>query len=353
MTIFAEGKKGKRRRRHQGRASTVHQPSPPPGNSTPFALFTPCFNIIMSSENDEEDIASSSEQGSNYSDADEDDEDDDDSYSDESDSSSRTLLFLCEEGQLDRALERVKSWDDQYPPGSTASADTMDKAESAADRSSIRRQILQKSHGGNYCLHEILAGGTSGRSAPDLVQRLVRRCMEDYPVESQRIFRAQPKGSHCRTLLHWCAWCKTSPAILRPIMMAYPEAMCLRDDKSHGRRTPLDIAERYWKDDPITGLLRSSLETYLPFRLRFCLHSCIYRHFVTDRRTPFDRADRKETGLTPRAWFVASIIGFALQREMKSLANNIISFVGRGAKIDGMRSAPKRKRKERQYLEQS
>ena len=108
-------------------------------------------------------------------------------------------------------------------------------------------------------------------------------------------------------------------------MMAYPEAMCLRDDKSHGRRTPLDIAERYWKDDAITGLLRSSLETYLPFRLRFFLHSCIYRHFVTDRRTPFDRADRKETGLTPRAWFVASIIGFALQREMKSLAKGFDS----------------------------
>ena len=300
----------------------------------------------MSSENDEKDIASSSEQGSNYTYSDADEDDDDDSYSDESDSSSRTLLFLCEEGQLDRALERVRSWDGQYPPGSAAGADSTDKAESAADRSSIRRQMLQKSHGGNYCLHEILAGGTSGRSAPDLVQRLVRRCREDYPVESQRVFRAQPKGSHCRTLLHWCAWCKTSPAILTPIMMAYPEAMCLRDDKSHGRRTPLDIAERYWKDDAITGLLRSSLETYLPFRLRFCLHSCIYRHFVTDRRTPFDRADRKETGLTPRAWFVASIIGFALQREMKSLANNIISFVGRGAKIDGMRSAPKRKRKE-------
>jgi len=300
----------------------------------------------MSSDNDEEqDIASSSE-GSNYSsDANAGEDEDDDSYSsssDESDSASRTLLFLCEEGQLDRALDRVRGWDEQYPPGS-AGADNMSKAESAADRSSIRRQILQKSHGGNYCLHEVLAGGTSGRSAPDLVQRLVRRCREDYPLESQRIFRAQPKGSYCRTLLHWCSWGKTSPAILRSIMMTYPEAMCLRDDKSHGRRTPLDIAERYWKDDAITNLLRSSLETYLPFRLRLCVHLCIHRHFVTDRRTPFDKAGRKETGLTPRAWFVASIIGYALQREMKSLGNHIISFVGTGAKIDGTRSAPKRK----------
>lgn len=105
----------------------------------------------------------------------------------------------------------------------------------------------------------------------------------------------------------------------------------------------MDIAERYWKDDAITALLRSSLETYLPFRLRLCVHLCIHRHFVTDRRTPFDKADRKETGLTPRAWFVASIIGYALQREMKSLAKHIISFVGKKARIDGMRSEPKRK----------
>jgi hypothetical protein len=40
---------------------------------------------------------------------------------------------------------------------------------------------------------------------------------------------------------------------------------------------------------------------------------------------------------------VASIIGYALQREMKSLARHIISFVGKKAKVDGMRSAPKRK----------
>ena len=305
----------------------------------------------MPSENEDGDASSSSsEAASNYSsDANsvEDEDEDDDSYSssDESDSASRTLLFLCEEGQLDKALERVRDWDERYPPGTAtriSNASGMSKEE-GADRSSIRRQLLQKSHGGNYCLHEILAGGTSGRSAPDLVQRLVRRCREDHPVESQRIFRAQPTASYCRTLLHWCAWGKTSPSILRPIMMAYPEAMCLRDDKSHGRRTPLDIAERYWKDDAITALLRSSLETYLPFRLRLCVHLCIHRHFVTDRRTPFDKADRKETGLTPRAWFVASIIGYALQREMKSLAKHIISFVGKKARIDGMRSAPKRK----------
>ena len=305
----------------------------------------------MSSENEEhnDDMASSSSEASNYSSEGNDDEDGDDSYSssEESDSAGRTLLFLCEEGQLDKALERVRGWDEKYPPGTgtsttDGSAGRVNKEEST-DRSSIRRQLLQKSHGGNYCLHEILAGGTSGRSAPDLVQRLVRRCREDYPLESQRIFRAQPSASYCRTLLHWCAWGRTSPAILRPIMVAYPEALCLRDDKSHGRRTPFDIAERYWKDDPITALLRSSLETYLPFRLRLSVHLCIHRHFVTDRRTPFNKTDRKETGLTPRAWFVASIIGYALQREMKSLARHIISFVGQKAKIDGMRSTPKRK----------
>ena len=35
--------------------------------------------------------------------------------SEEDDGSGRTLLFLCEEGQLDTALQRVREWDERCP----------------------------------------------------------------------------------------------------------------------------------------------------------------------------------------------------------------------------------------------
>lgn len=279
---------------------------------------------------------------SNYSDNNNnsDEDADDESYlssgssSDDSDGTGRTLLFLCEEGILDKALMRVREWDDKYPPGTQPNGGKTSKVESDA-RSLIRRDMLQKNpHNGNYALHEILAGGTSGNSAPELVRRLVYRCCADYPLESKRIFQARPRGSHGRTLLHWCAWGRAQPSILRQVLLAYPEAMCLRDDKAHDRRTPLEISQRYWPNDPMTTSLREMLSTYLPYRLRLSVRLCVYRHFVTDAQTPFDKAHRKETGLTPRAWFVASVIGYALQREMKSLAMHIISFIGNKAKID-------------------
>ena len=229
---------------------------------------------------------------------------------------------------------RVRKWDEQYPPGAQPSGRIMSRDESDS-RSMIRRDILQKNqHNGNYALHEILAGGTSGRSAPELVRRLVHRCCADYPVESKRIFQARPRGSNGRTLLHWCAWGRAQPSIVRQVLLAYPEAMCLRDNRSHGQRTPLEISLRYWPEDAMTTTLKEMLDTYVPYRLRLSVHLCIYRHFITDARTPFDKADRKAARLTPRAWFVASVIGYALQREMKNLAMHIISFIGNKAKID-------------------
>ena len=331
----------------------------------------------MSRYDEEDDIES------NYSNDDDNVDDDDNDYDDESnyeseedDGSSRTLLFLCEEGQLDKALIRVREWDEQFPhrgtttakPKSTriseGDADELSTDSTAAARYNaaaavamstiIKRELFRKnSSTGNYCLHEILAGGTSGKSAPELVERLVRRYRTDYhPVESQTIFRARPTvGSHGRTVLHWCAWCKTTPKILKLVLHADPESMCLRDNKSHGYRTPLDIAQRYWPEDGITRILKSSIDTYLPYRLRLCVHVCIHRYFLSSTEdnctskttrtgtrksllTPFDKADRRSAGLTPRAWFVASVIGYAMQREMKDLAMRVLSFVGYGAKID-------------------
>lgn len=291
------------------------------------------------------------------------DSDDDSSYEseEEDDRSSRTLLFLCEEGQLDIALQRVQTWDRDFPANATIPSNEL---------ANIQQELFRKDpNTGNYCLHEILAGGTSGRSAPELVERLVQRytTMAFTNQKNYRtVFLAQPRGSHRRTILHWCAWCKTTPHILRLVLNACPEAMCLRDDKAHFRRTPLEIAQRYWKDDEITRMLKAALKIFLPYRIQFCVHLCVQRLFVTpdnsmDSRNdttttdppraallkPFDKKDRRTAGLSPRSWFVASVLGYAIQREMKGVAQNIISFVGRGAKLEP-KQKKKRKRKAKQ-----
>lgn len=325
---------------------------------------------------------------------------DDESYeSEEDDGSSRTLLFLCEEGQLDKALKRVKLWEEQCPIALVEPiSNTLSTFQISADREAtstesckekqeeiIQRELFRKSpYSGNFCLHEILAGGTSGTSAPELVERLVRRYQNN--DRSQTVFLAQPRGSNGRTILHWCAWCKTTPEILRIVLEVCPEALCLRDHKTHGSRTPLEIAKRYWPEDPITKILQQSTCSYLRHRLRSCLRLCVRRYFESSSKTnenvtnkesgnvntrgktkarargnefsglsqsttkclmPFDRADRRVAGLTPRSWFVSSVLGYALQREMKDLETRILSFVGHGARIDSRKT---RKRKNQNCL---
>jgi hypothetical protein len=127
-----------------------------------------------------------------------------DDSSDDDDASNRTLLFLCEEGQLDKALIRVREWDKRYPPqGISTRTEYSDdntkkkKKVSAADdcnddktRSKIliKQELFRKNiHTGNYCLHEILAGGICDKSALELVERLLKRYRIDYPNESRSI----------------------------------------------------------------------------------------------------------------------------------------------------------------------
>jgi hypothetical protein len=149
--------------------------------------------------------------------------------------------------------------------------------------------------------------------------------------------------------------------------------MLLKDNVSHGSRAPYEIAKRYWSDDPITMILKSSLDSYLPYRIQFNVHLCINRIFklssslsssssssssssdtTNDTRkkqilmTPFIEVDRKIAGLTPRTWFVASVIGYTMSREMNNLALHIISYMGHGAKktmIGNKRSKSTKKRR--------
>jgi hypothetical protein len=178
-------------------------------------------------------VSNNEDEPSDYVENDDDDQYDydDKSYeSEEDDGSGRALLFLCEEGHLDTTLKRVREWDKRLPlPESTATTTTMKvcatplssisaAAAAAGFVATVQRELFRKNpNTGNYCLHEILAGGTAGKSAPELVQRLVQRYRSQGTtpfaiVKYQAVFKAQPSvGSNGRTILHWCAWSKTSP----------------------------------------------------------------------------------------------------------------------------------------------
>jgi hypothetical protein len=291
---------------------------------------------VASSDDDEEYVSD----GAETSDSEWDDSDGEDERL-----GGRTLLWLCQEGQMDRALEKVVGWDREHPVRVAAwSTDNTSSSHDAGGGGNRipHQELFQKNTDGNYALHEVLMGGTADPSALALVRRLVARYRSDYPVESRIVFQTRPQ-SHGRTVLHWCAWGNnTSDVVLwKQIMLTYPESLCLRDDKAHGTRTPLEIAKHYWPNSVATPLLERWTQNYLPYRLQRTVHLGAHRHFVTSALTPFDKNDRKRAGLAPRPWFVASVIGYSLQREMLGLALRILSFVGKGAKV----SAGKKKKK--------
>jgi hypothetical protein len=285
----------------------------------------------MSSSNDDWEDDNGDADDSEYSSSDGDDDDDDEG---------RSLLWLCQEGETARALIRVRRWDSEYPLGVFRAK----KDEKAA--SAVRRDMFRRGTGGNSVLHEILMGGVTNPegSSADLVRRLVRRMRHDFSDEAGAIFEARPRP-HGRTLLHWCAWGNAHISITREVLLAHPESLCLRDrdTRHHSARTPLELAKRYWPEKRITSVLQRITETYLPYRVQFTIHLSVYRHYVTDNRAPFDKMDRKRAGMSPRPWFVASVLGYCIQREMKPLLLHILSFVGKGAKVYCAQNTKRRK----------
>jgi len=298
--------------------------------------------------------------------------DDDDEYDDPR----RTLLFLCEEGLIDKALQRVRKWDELYPPRSISSLETNADGvdHDTTTRLCIQKQLFQKNpRTGNYCLHEIVAGGICGeRSAPELVRRLLARYGhngdDDRTTARNTIFAAQPPDSKGRTVLHWCAWSKVPTDILHQVIVMNPDCLLLHDHRTHGARTPYDIAKRYWgTQDTNTLLLQSLRKSYLPYRIQYHVHLCINRIFnvasssaststatATSTPTatptsaskltsiaaaaaaaivavPFNPQDRKRMKLKPKIWFVASVIAYTKQRSMETLASHIVSYMGYGS----------------------
>lgn len=284
---------------------------------------------------------SSEEEVNDDNDEDYDEEwEDDESDEEDDDSHNRSLLWLCEEGQLRRALERFQTF--------------LSSSMEDDDDPILLRELFQSNRDGNSALHEILMGGTQDSSAKELSKLMVDKYHslvfhpgeDDYVSKTIQLFRATP-SSHRRTILHWAAWGKAAPELILKIVQIYPEALCQRDKPDKGNRTPFELADRYWPYDSIAISLAKSQATYLPIRIRTCVHLCTIRWFVSRQLTPFDKAGRKESGLPPRSWFVASALGFALQREMKGLATHILEFVGHGAKFQRKKSKKQKTTKKR------
>mmetsp|Transcript_5609 Transcript_5609/g.8517 ORF Transcript_5609/g.8517 Transcript_5609/m.8517 type:complete len:85 (+) Transcript_5609:152-406(+) len=65
---------------------------------------------------------------------------------------------------------------------------------------------------------------------------------------------------------------------------------------------------------------------------------------------PFDNEDRlkfsssssssQQQRMRPRSWFILSVLGYFMQREMKPLVLHILSFVGGDAKVCRRRRRP-------------
>jgi hypothetical protein len=258
--------------------------------------------------------------------SDEDDDDDDEEIL----MSRRSLLFLCQEGQIRIARQRLQS---------LKHANKMDR---------LKKEIFQVGRDKNYSLHEILMGGTSDTNAFAMTEEILDMG-KSWKGPFLTMMNAQPP-SHHRTSLHWAAWGNATLPILRALVMANPEALVLRDGTSQGRRTPLEVFRRYFGSDvadrPFARekleFLDSATKKWTRYRLRLAIYKSAVLYFRKQGLTPFDQKDRKANKIKPRPWFCLSTLGDLLQREMQLLVLQILEFVGRDAKVQS--TVKKRKR---------
>ena len=249
----------------------------------------------------------------------------------------RTLLWLCQEGQIQYARRRF------------------DSLLEAKKTDQLKREVFQAARDKNYPLHELLMGGTSDRNAYQLALQILDFC-KGHPNEFRTMLITQPP-SHKRTPLAWATWGNAKMEVLQPLALGNPEALVLKDTAG---RTPAEILRYYFcsnrnnnnnnsnnqppaiNSNPQLTLLERLTKSWTQHRLRLAVHQCAVRYFVTDSLTPFDKAHRKDTKMSPKAWFVLSILGTLIQREMKPLLHRILQYTGGSAKIHSGKSKKKR-----------
>ena len=423
---------------------------------------------------DDDDSSSSSEEW--WEDSDDDNEDHDD---DAVVLGPRSLLWLCQEGQMDTARKRfellkgLSEKERQKQRQLQSQTNKMvqkiksdyDNSKSSLYQQQLHREIFQQAPSGdkNYPIHEILMGGLDDRNAQQLVVEILDYCcscscsqnLTTLPQSKNndsattlwpsqlvcRFYRqmliSQPP-SHKRTPLHWAVWSKTSIHIIRKLILGNPEALVLKDSVG---RTPLDIYRHYYihdggrcqrverqsanqhhihqrieaslqeatssKDietkneniDPYLDLLEKTTKSWTQHRVRVAIHLCTLRYFSLPSTklettscssspskwppppcmstksveiettttsdgslkrsyynkimlTPFDKKDRKQAQITPRNWFVLSVLGTCVQMEMKPLLNRILEYAGGNAAVRTTSSKRKTIRKKNNKTDQ-
>lgn len=282
-------------------------------------------------------------------------EEDGDEYSlssdDEDDSSvgvcsNRSLLWLCQEGLTEQANRKYDILLEQQ------------------QELVLEREVFQKSRNTTTALTEILMGGTSDRNAYQLATKLLQymtaRNNHDVCRDKVRhILSLQPRSAHRRTALHWACWGNANlDDVIKPLVQCCPQALLLRDARSSGHRTPVELFQYYFcggrrthdvvqppDDGGINNAthhhrqekleyLHNETTRWLQHCLRNTVYQCALRYFSYDNDknrsglTPFDQKHRKQTKIRPKQWFVLSVLGSLIQREMKPLAWHILGFVG-------------------------
>lgn len=246
--------------------------------------------------------------------------------------SRKSLLFLCQEGQIKIARKRLLS------------------LKNAGNMNQIQKEIFQVGRDKNYPLHEILMGGTSDTNALAMTEEILE-IGKSWKGPFLTMMNSQPP-SHSRTPLHWAAWGNATLPILRSIVTANPEALVLRDGVSQGSRTPLAIFLRYYfsaearPSPPIfekNEYLERVTKEWKRHRLRLAIYKAAIWFFREQDLVPFNQKDRKENKIKPGPWFALSVIGDLRQREMQPLVWQILEFIGKGANAQSD-SRKKRKR---------
>lgn len=344
----------------------------------------------------------------------EEDEDDGDESDEETSfrlSGGKSILWLCQEGQIPLARKRFEwlrrnqqqqSASSSHRKGSDRNIDDGDNDECFAKQ--LEKEVFQVGRDKNYALQELLMGGTSDRNAHQLTLQMLD-FSQHYPQQQGRMLSAQPP-SHQRTALHWAAWGNADLSILQRLVKGYPEALVVRDKKDHGHRTPLEILKRYFSDlrsninaataaghshnpdsppQPRIAYLERCTKSWTRHRLRQEVHKCVLRYFAPHPRqlvhgssssssplglqqhspseaesmsmmlTPFDKVHRKQRAniKSTKAWFVLSVLGSLVQREMKPLALHILGYVGKDAKVASQRRRQQKKKRKRAAQKQN
>lgn len=260
----------------------------------------------------------------------------------------RSLLWLCQEGQLQIARKRFE-W--------LQTTTTVEEGEI------LFKEVFQVGHDKNYALHEVLMGGTSDSNAYQLTRYILTYALlkggdDKKQLATRKMLSARPP-SHQRTALHWAAWGCAKLELLQALVQGYPEALVLRDKRNQNERTPAEILKHYYHNSNRDGEVRDTnvirdttqleyLErctaSWIQHRLRLSVHMSIQRWFGTNALEPFDERHRlPRARMKPKPWFVLSVLASLMQREMQPLAMQILGYLGHKARV----SKPTKKKKRR------